>query len=300
MKNSNQTPEELNPTNGKENYDNLQNNSEENILNENVEKQKPKHVPGLIEKMLEEGERKSKEDHREIEKEPIEPIRDPSVWERRSEDEENKNEDSGNDADPKSNNEVRDYKGSKKKLANRTTVRDQKQKKYIRLVSEMNEYKAELKRGYRIVENDDGQVRHVSLTSAEKDVISFKISDLDYERFMLRIEIQGLDQKISQIATKKLKINRTKKNKAAKSIKEDKLVQRVNRELSEAAKNGSKKIVSQIQQQVQSGNKNDAYDSLKSFLSLQVKTVAKKLDKDEKLEKIVLERVIDKLSASQS
>lgn len=300
MQNTNHSPEELNSTNENENNDNLQNNSEENIQNENVEKQKPKHVPGLIEKMLDEGERKSAEDNKEIQEEPIVPRRDPSVWDHRSDDEENKNEDNSKDAEPNSNNEVRDYKGSNRKLANKITARDQKQKKYDRLVNEMNEYKAELKRGYRIVEKDDGQVSHVPLTSAEKNVSSFKISDLDYKRFMVRIEIQGLDQKITQIATKKRTISRTKKNKVARSIKEDKLVQRVDKELSNAMKNGKQKLVSGIENQVRTGDNTAAYNSLKSFLSAQVKPVAKKLDKSVELEKNVLNRVIENISKAQS
>jgi len=300
MKNSNQTPEELNPTNGNENNDNLQNNSEENTQNENVEKQKAKYDSSLPDLTPEEEERRTEDEDRELWERINESERDPNIRERRSEDEENKNEDNGNDADPKSNNEFRDYKGSNKKLASLRRVRDQKQKKYQRLVSEMNEYKAELKRGYRIVKNGHGQVRHVSLTRAEKDVISFKISDRDYKRFMIRIEIQGLDQKISQIATKKRTNRISKKKKVARSRKEDKLVQRVSKELSKAAKNGSGMIVRDIQSQIQSDKRNEAYNSIKFFLSKEVKPVAKTLDKDKELEIQVIERVLDKMVADQS
>jgi hypothetical protein len=301
MQNSNNSPEELNPTNGNENNANLQNNSEENKQDADTEKKSPVRVPGMIEKMIEESEQKESEINEQTEEMPIVPRRDPSVWEHKSDDtEDNTEENSDQESNANDEKRIRDYKGSNRKLAGLRRTKSQKQKKYDRLVSEMNDLKAEQKRGYRIVENADGQIKHNPIESSERLVISFKISDLDYERFMLRIEIQILDQKIKSLASRKRSNSITKKEKAVRSKQENDLVGRVSKELTEASKNGSKEIVTEIQHQIQSGKRNEAYKSLKSFLSEEVKPVAKKLNKSTEMEKNVLERVLDKLSPAQS
>ena len=61
MENTNNSPENLDPTNGNENNDNLQNNSEENTQDSNTDKKTPIHVPGMIDRILEEAERKDSE-----------------------------------------------------------------------------------------------------------------------------------------------------------------------------------------------------------------------------------------------
>lgn len=304
MENANFSHGHLEPTNGEENS-NLQNNSEENTKDESVGKEIPKHFSGLSDIIPEEEEeeRRRQDDDRELLERMNEEERDPNREHKSDEIDEQSEKDDNHEGQPEEvddQKQVRDYRGSNKKLAGFVRVRSQKQGKYERLVSEMDDLKADLKRGYRIVTNDEGSVNHIPITSSENMVISFKISDLDFERFMLRFEIADLDQAIKQLASRKRTNRITKKKKVARSKQEDKLVKQVTSAMTKASKNGSTEIVSQIQQQAQAGKDNEAYDSLKSFLSQKVKTVSKKLSKSPELEKNVLGKVIDKLSPSES
>ncbi len=237
MENTNNSPEELNPTNGNENNDNLQNNSEEN----------------------------------------------------------NNHKSNSNGKGKK-----RYYKGNNRKLANLNRTKSLKKQKQERLISEIETLKADLNRGYIIVADEEGQTRHKPLDVADKKVISSKISELDFERFMLTFEIADLDEDIRNLAGVKKSSITDKKSKIRRSKNEDNLVQCVSKALIKASENGSEEKISKIKQQIQSGQKNAAYNSLKSFLSEEVKPVAKKLNKSVELEKNVIERVLDKLVPEQS
>lgn len=308
MENTNFSPEHLEPTNGEENI-NLQNNSEENTKNENVERQTPKHFSGLSDIIPEEEERRMQDDDREL-------------WERMNEEDETnsagseeENVERTNDKDPGKDDEKTDvgeqlnqstvrrhYKKDNLQIAGLKRIKDQKVRKDKRLGDEIDSLKSDLARGYLIVQlvEDSEKMKHVQLDVSDKEMIKSAIAEKEYEKYELGLDIGEIDMKIRTLASAKKSSFQNKLSKKKQDKNENDMVKRINSALDKASKNGSKEIVSKIKQQVQSGKKDDAYDSLKSFLSQQVKPVAKKLDKDSKLEKNVLDRVIDKLSSSQS
>ena len=196
------------------------------------------------------------------------------------------------------------YRRDNRRIANLKNVKSRKQEKMARLTSERDSKKADLDRGYMIIslnnDSDTQRVKHVPLDPSDKEMLRSVIAEREYDMYELGLDLDELELKIKNLAAAKKTSFKDKLSKSKRVKKENDLVKRVEGELIEAQKNDSKKIVSQIQQQAQSGNKNGAYDSLKFFLSQEVKTVAKKLDKDAKLEKTVLDKVIDKLSTSQS
>lgn len=196
----------------------------------------------------------------------------------------------------------RHFKKDNSLIAGLKRTKTQKVGKDKRLSDEIDSLKADLARGYLIVQlvEDSEKLKHVQLDVSDKEMIKSAIAEKEYEKYELGLDIGEIDMKIRTLASAKTSSFKKKLSKKKQDKNENDMVKKIDSALDKASKNGSKEIISKIQQQVQTGNKNDAYDSLKSFLSQQVKTVAKKLDKDEKLEKNVLDRVIDKLSASQS
>lgn len=302
------TPEELDPTNGNEN-NNLQNNSEENTKDEGVGNHIPKHFSGLSDIIPEEEELRRQEDDREL-------------WERINEEDETnsagseeENVERANEKDLSKDDEKADvgkqlnqstgrrhFRKDNRRIADLKRTKTQKEKKSERLQSEIDSHQADIDRGYLIVKlgDDSERVKHVQLDVSDKAIIKSVISEKAYEKFELSLDISEIDSKIRELAAAKRSSykDRLSKKKAGKI--ENDLVKRVVKELGEASKNGGKEIVSNIHQQVQSGKKDVAYDSLKFFLSQQVKPVAKKLFKDAKLEKNVLDKVIEKLNTSQS
>lgn len=192
------------------------------------------------------------------------------------------------------------YRRDNRRIANLKNVKSRKQEKMARLTSERDSKKADLDRGYMIISlNDDSdtqRVKHVPLDPSDKEMLKSVIAEREYDMYELGLDIEELELKIKNLAAAKKTSFKDKLSKSKRVKKENDLVKRVEGELIEASKNGSNQIVSHILQQVQSGNKNDAYNSLKSFLSQQVKTVAKQFDKDEKLEKIVLDRILESYS----
>ncbi len=308
MENTNNSPEELNPTNGNENNDNIQNNSEENIQDANTEKEPSIHVPGMIERMEEEGAKKiAQESEQTDDKANKTRKRDPRVWEENVEADENHSEENQEQEDPETNakGKKRYNKRNNKRIANLKRTKVQKEKKLARLISERNTKKADIDRGYLIVhlnddESDTEHSKHVRLNGADKEVIKAVIAEREDEIFDLNEEIEKIDADLLALATVRKSSARDRLGKKKQTKKEDDLVDRVGRELNKASNNGDEKIISEIQQQVQSGHNNDAYYSLKAFLSEQVKTVAKKLDKSEQLEKKVLDRVLENISKAQS
>lgn len=296
------TPEELDSNNSIENNNNnLQNNSEESTKNENVEKQKPKHFPGLFDLTPEEIELRRQEEDRELWERINEEERDPNNSDRKSEvdkniSDANKDQDKNSDSKKK----IRVSKDSGTKLASLRRSKSQKQLKYNRLVKEMRSLKADQKRGYRIVENKDGQKVHIPIDSTEDLILSLQISERDRERFNLRYEIRDIDQDIKSLANKKLSNSKLEKERARMSEQQHNLVKRIMGELDKASKNGTSARVAEIRSQATNGSKDIAAALLKSFLSDNVQTVFKKLSKSDELEKNVMERVLDKLNSVQS
>ena len=202
------------------------------------------------------------------------------------------------------NNEAgrRHYRKDNRRMADFKRTKTQKEKKSNRLGTEIDSKKADLDRGYLIVQlgEDPERVKHVQLDFSDKEMIRSVIAEKEFEKYELGLDISEIDLKIRELAAAKKSSYRDKLNKKKADKIENDIVRRVIKELNGASKNGTKTTVSQIQNQAQSGKTKEAHDSLKSFLSQKVKTVAKKLDKDEKLEKNVLERVLDKLSSVHS
>jgi len=297
MENADFSHKHLEPTNGEENS-NLQNNSEENTQPENVEKQIPKHFSGLSDIIPDEEEielRRQEEDR--------------ELWERMNEEDEinsGGSDEEKTDVGQQLNQSTgrKHYRKDNTRIANLNTTKLQKQKKLARLIRERDSKKADRDRGYiNVPLNDDAdtkRVKQVQLDPSDKEMLRSVIAEKEYEIYELGLDIDEIDVKIRALATAKTSSFQNRLNKKKQDKNENDMVKRIDSALDKASKNGSKEIVSKIKQQVQSGKKDDAYDSLKSFLSQQVKPVAKKLDKDSKLEKNVLDRVIDKLSSSQS
>ena len=196
----------------------------------------------------------------------------------------------------------RHYRKDNRQIANLKNIKSRKQEKLARLNSERDGKKADLERGYINVQlgDDSERVKRVILETSDKEMIRSVIAEKAYEIYEITLDIAEIDLKIRALATAKKSSYKRKLSNKKQDKNESDLVKKINSALDKASKNDDKEIVSHIQQQVQLGNKNDAYKSLKSFLSLQVKSVAKKLGKDEILEKNVLDRVIEKLNASQS
>ena len=295
MENSNLLNAELNPTNGEENNNNsLQNNSGENTQNENIEKQNPKHFSGLFDMTPEEEERRTQEEA------------DRELWERINEEDEKNS--GGSEEEKKDVGEQliqstgrRHYKKNNLLIAGLKRTKTQKVGKDKRLGDEIDSLKADLARGYLIVHlgEDSTRVKHVQLDVSDKKVIKSVIAKKEFERYELGLDIGEIDSKIRDLASAKQSTYKDKLSKKKASKNEDDLVKRVIKEMDAAAKNGGKEIVSRIQKEVQAGNKDDAYKSLKSFLSENVKTVSRKLNKSKELESSVLGRVLDKQSSAQ-
>ena len=201
--------------------------------------------------------------------------------------------------DDKSGSGRRHYRKDNKRIANLKNVKSQKQEKLKRLIDERDAKKADLERSYLIVSLDNGsneeRVKHIPLDSSDKEMIRSVIAERELEIFELGLDIDEIDLKIRELAAVKKSSFREKLSKKKQTKKEDNLVKRVSKELDEAAKDGSNETVNIIKEQIQSGKKNEAFKSLKSFLSEKVKTVAGRLDKSEELEKNVLTRVIEEL-----
>ena len=204
--------------------------------------------------------------------------------------------------EPRNGSGRRHYRKDNRLIADLKRTLTQKNIKNSRLQSEIEKYKADLQRGYLIVPlgDDSRTVKHLKLNKADKKTITAAIWQREFEKYELDLDKSELEMKISQIASAKTSSYRDKLSKKKKEKNENDLVKRIVGALDKASKNGSKDIVSQMQQQAQSGNRNEAYHSLKSFLAQEVKTVAKKLDKSSELENNVIERVFEKLSVSQS
>jgi hypothetical protein len=196
----------------------------------------------------------------------------------------------------------RHYRRDNKQIASLKNIKSRKQEKLARLTRERDGKKADLERGYINVQlgDDSERVKQVGLEPSDKEMIRSVIAEKEYEIYELGLDIDEIDVKIRALATAKKSSFKKKLSKKKQDKNENDMVKRIDSELDKASKNGSTEIVSKIKQQVRSGKKDDAYDSLKSFLSQKVKPVAKKLDKDAKLEKNVLDKVIEKLSTSQS
>jgi len=295
MENADFSHGHLEPTNGEENI-NLQSNSEENTKNENVEKQIPKHFSGLSEIIPEdeEEERRRQEDDREL-------------WERMNEEDETNSagsEEEKTDVGEQlsQSNGKRHNKKDNKKISDLKRVQNQKQKKLDRLTQEISKQKADLDRGYLIVPLAEGseKVKHVKLNKSDRGIIEAAIAYSEYDKLETGLDIGEIEQKIIDLASRKKSSYKDRLNKKKANLKESELVKRIDKELDKASKNGSRELVSRIEQQVKEGKTSAAYESLKSFLSTEVKTVSKKLSKSSELEQKVLERVLDKLNISES
>jgi hypothetical protein len=191
-----------------------------------------------------------------------------------------------------------------KKIASLKTVKSRKQEKLDRLKSERDAKKADLERGYLIVslgdESKPERVKHMQLDVSDKEVIKAVIAEKDLEIYELEEEIESINVKMAGMASLKKESYRHRLNKRKQTKTESNLVVRVDKELNAALKNGNSDKVLEIRQNIQSGKTIEAYKSLKSFLSEEVKPISKKLDKSVELEKVVLERVLEKLGNSLS
>ena len=194
------------------------------------------------------------------------------------------------------------YKKDNKTIANLKLTRNQKKQREERLRKEIADKKADLDRGYLIVPlgDDTEKVKHVPLDITDKEVIKAVIEEKKVEEFDVKQELKKIESDILTLASAKRSTHRNKLSKKKANLKESELVNRIDKELDKASKNGSRALVSRIEQQVKEGKTSAAYDSLKSFLSKEVKTVSKKLSKSSELEQKVLDRVLDKLNTSES
>lgn len=289
-------PEELDSYNSIENNnnENLQNNSEESTQPENAEIQNPKHFSGLVDITPEEedeGRRRQDEDR--------------ELWERKNEEDEtnsagSEEENVGDQLNQSTGK--RHNKKDNKTISDLKRVQNQKQKKLDRLTQEISKQKADLDRGYLIVPLAEGseKEKHVKLNKSDRGIIEAAIAYSEYDKLETGLDIGEIEQKIIDLASRKKSSYKDRLNKKKANLKESDLVKRIGKELDKASKNGSKALVSRIEQQVKEGKTSAAYDSLKSFLSKEVKTVSKKLSKSSELEQKVLDRVLDKLNTSES
>ncbi|GIK21746.1 MAG: hypothetical protein BroJett005_11600 [Ignavibacteriota bacterium] len=314
------SPEDLDPKDKSKNK-NLQNHSEENTGNENIEKKTLIHQPGLIQSMWEEAERKEAESIK-VPKDPVEPKRDPRVWEHISEEDDTTPAEGGednveqpNEQDPSEDDEKRDaadqlnqsagrrhLRKDNRKISDLKRTQKQKQKKQERLVNEINKLKADLDRGYLMVPLAEGSdnMKHVKLNKSDREIIEAAVAYKEYDNYETGLDIGEIEQKIIDLATKKKSSYKDKLNKLKKDSTQDKLIKQISKSLDGAKANGSAAMVKSIQSELEAGKKNEAYKSLKSFLSKNLKTVSKKLSKSAEMEQKVLDRVLDKITPSES
>lgn len=258
MEHLNKSPGELDPTNGNENIENLQVDTEENTQEVSAENNSEENQQQETTDNAAKGKRKySKKNNRRI--------------------------------------------------ANLKNTKSLKKRKLARLKDERSSKKAAIRRGYLISNLNNNEEdsnpehnKHVTLDPADKEILCSGITELDLDIYDLEQEVKKVNNQMFSLASAKTSTNRDKLNKKKESKKVDDLVDRVSRELTKASKNGSTGIISKIQLQAQTGNKNEAFETIKSFLADQVKTVSKKLDNSKQLQDNVLNRVIEKLSKVQS
>lgn len=191
------------------------------------------------------------------------------------------------------------YRGDNKMISNLKTVKKQKENKVARLTRERDKQKDDLNRGYIIVPLDDQRSKHVKIDTTDKSIIASSIAEKEFEIYELGLDIEEIKMKIQDLATAKKSNFKGKLSKKKQSIKDDKTLKQINGKLTEALNNGSKSVINNIQEQYNSGNKIDAYYSLKEFLSQELKSVAKQLNKSPEREKEMLDRVLDKLSKAE-
>ena len=192
-------------------------------------------------------------------------------------------------------------KKDNRRIANLKRTKSQKERKSERLVFEIDSHKADIDRGYLIVQlgDDSEKIKHVQLEISDREMIRSVIAEKEYIKYELSLDIAEIDLKIRELASAKKTSYKDKLNRIRQEKKENDLVKRVSKELDSVGKSGSNEVVLSIKDQLVAGNKTEAYKSLKSFLSQEVNPVAKKLSKSKVLEKNVLKRVLDKLAPVQ-
>lgn len=321
MTNTIVSPEDFDPKDKGDNK-NLQNNSEEITQNENVVKQNPKHFSGLFDLTPEEIELRRQEEDRELWERMNEEERESNIREHKSEEDDTTPDEGGeenveqtNKQTPGEDDEKRDaadqlnqsagrrhLRKDNRKISDLKRTQKQKQKKQERLVNEINKLKADLDRGYLMVPLAEGSdnVKHVKLNKSDREIIEAAVAYKEYDNYETGLDIGEIEQKIIDLATKKKSSYKDKLNRLKKDSTQDKLVKQISKSLDRAKANGSAALVKSIQSELEAGKKNEAYKSLKSFLSKNLKTVSKRLSKSAEMEQKVLDRVLDKITPSES
>lgn len=194
---------------------------------------------------------------------------------------------------------TRHNKRSNSKIANNKTVKDRKSERLSRLTSEVSAKKADLDRGYLIVPVDDsiqdGKVKHLQLDSTSKMIIKSVIAEKELEIYDLKKEIEDIDAELKTLASTKTGSMKDKLKRRKKEDKENKIQSRIDTEVGKAAGNGTGLLIQEIKNQMTEGKKDEAYASLKKFLSQEIKPIAKQLDQDKELEKKIIIRTLEKL-----
>jgi hypothetical protein len=264
--------EELEPTNGSENIDSLQIETEEYTQGDSAAETTPRHNPDIWGENISEDKNDSEENEKEESKD---------------------NGEKGKRRYNKKNN---------RRIANLKRVKDQKKQKLASLKSKRDVKKADKTRGYLVVSlgNNTKHNKQVKLDAVDKEVLTSGIYDLEVEIYELEGDIKNVKDQISSLANAKASSSKDKLSKMKENKKVNDLVARIDRELTKAAKNGNAQIISEIRLQAHTGNTNKAYESIKSFLSENVETVSKQLDKSSQLQDSVLNKIIEKISKVQS
>jgi len=201
------------------------------------------------------------------------------------------------------NSAPRFIKKNNKRVSSKRNAKFRKLEKLDRLVKEGDAKKAELKRGYKIVdvEDDEGNEskKHIPLDATERSVIESAIASLDNQVFDIKSEIETLEEEIKGLSRTKTASLRNKLKDKKRDKKISKALKSAERFVKKSSENGQKQVIDDIKYKAQSNKDLEAYDSLLKFLRSEPSPIKKSFHKDPELEDTVIEKLLGKINNGQ-
>lgn len=201
------------------------------------------------------------------------------------------------------NSAPRFIKKNNKKVSSKRNAKLRKEEKLDRLVRERDAKKAELKRGYKIVDvvDDEGNEskKHIPLDATERSVVESAIASLENQIFDIKSEIETLEEEIKDLSQTKTSSLRNKLKNKKRDKKISKALKSVERFVKKSSENGQKEVVDDIKYKAQSNKDQEAYQSLLLFLRSEPSPIKRTFSKDPELEDTVIEKLLGKINNGQ-
>lgn len=215
---------------------------------------------------------------------------------------ENSSSNSGLNANDRES-QSRHYKKNNKRIAEKRNVKQRKEEKRDRLEGEREAKKADLNRGYRIVEVEDeeGETsnKHFPIDGTERAFIESGIADLDNQIYDVKTEIELLEQEIKDLSQSKKSSLKSKLKNKKRDKKISKALKSAERFVKKSSENGQKQVIDDIKYKAQSNKDQEAYQSLLQFLRSEPSPIKRTVSKDPELEDAVIEKLLNKINNGQ-